>query len=633
MDGILRAQEKLSIINQIPLFADLLKSHKRLIAGSSSIVEYKKGDIVYEEGTPPDAFYCVVTGRLRAYISRKGSREDLEDLKRGKYFGTISILTGETHSVTIQAINDSILLKIPKDLFEKALKHIPEIAIHFSRALSRQIRSKDMAGKKIFESMILSVFGASGKIGTSNYIFNLAISLKLQTQKKIILVRLVKDLKEIGKNPISLGSPFFDMKLVSPAILHHPLGIDIIIVPHLPEERPHLAPLLTYLTGDYHYVLVDLPAETDEVTFEALKQSDAVHLLTASDKESLSATAEIINELEKAPASSAYKIRVITSEYGQAPALDFSDRRAIIKHDIFATLPAIEKMPDPIIIAYPECEYSKMIRRISRQIGDCLVGLALGAGAAQGLAHIGVLRVLEKENIPIDMIAGTSIGAAMGAMWASGMSANEIEAAVLRFKKKIAALRLIDLTIPRIGLIKGREIKRFLVSYLGNKTFRDLRLPLKIVVCDIEKREEAVLESGNIADAVMASMSIPGMFEPVSIDGRLMVDGGIINPLPTDVLTRAGAAKVIAVNALPSPEDVQKFKKKDFNIFDMMVRNIQASEYLLAEASCQNADVALHPVLAGVDWYELYECENIIKKGEAEAMKHLSQLKELAAAR
>lgn len=621
MDDILRAQEKLSIINQIPLFANLIKSHKRLIAGSSSIIEYKKGDIIYEEGAPPDAFYCVVTGRLRAYITKDGRHEDLEYLKRGKYFGTISILTGETHSASIQAVNDSILLKIPKDLFEKILKRVPELAIHFSRTLSRQIRLKNTAGKRIFESTIISVYGTSSKIGTSNYILNLGISLKLQTGKKVILLKLVKGLKNAEEKS-------------------HRHGIDIINIPHRLEETSRLAPLLSYLTDDYHYVLVDLPAEADEVTFEALKQSDMVHLVTASDRESLSFTASIISELEKIPASLGYKIRVITSEYGQAPLLDFADRQAIINHEIFATLPAIDKTlavspesAEPIIIARPECEYSRMIRRISRQIGDCLVGLALGAGAAQGLAHIGVLRVIEKENIPIDMIAGTSMGAAIGAMWASGMSTDKIEDIVLKLKKKIAVLRLIDLVFPKKGLIKGREIKRFLISQLGNKTFRDLKLPLKIVTCDIEKREEVILEKGSLVDAVMASMAIPGIFEPVRSDHGLLMDGGIINPLPTDVLSRAGVSKIIAVNTLPSPDDVQKFPKKEFNIFDMIVRNIQASEYLLAEASCQNADIAIHPVLAGVDWYELYEGGNIIKNGETEAMKYLGKLKELTAAR
>jgi len=273
-----------------------------------------------------------------------------------------------------------------------------------------------------------------------------------------------------------------------------------------------------------------------------------------------------------------------------------------------------------------------MVKRISRKNGDKLVGLALGAGAAQGLAHIGVLKVIEKENIPIDIVAGTSIGAIIGALWSSGKSAHEIERIVSVFKAKMAAWRLVDPVLPKKGLIKGREIKRFLTSHLQDKTFHDLELPLRVVTCDITRREEVVLRSGKIVDAIIASMSIPGIFEPVSIDGRLLMDGGIINPLPVNVLTRMGAAKVIAVNALPSPDDVQKFKTKDLNIFDMIVRNVQASEYMLAEASCKNSDIALHPVLAGADWYEIYKVEAIIKRGEEEASNFLPLIKKLIAA-
>ena len=623
MDGVLRGQEKLSIINQIPLFADLIKTHKKLIAVSSSIAEYKKGEIIYSEGGSPDAFYCVVTGRVRAYITRHNNQEDLEYLKRGRYFGTVSLLTGETHSATIQAVNDSIILKIPKDSFDHILKRVPELAIHFSRTLSRQIRLKEVAEKKIFESTIISVFGTSSKIGTSRYIFNLGVGLKNQTGKKVILVKVCKEFESAdhSETPLSLKSPFFDARIVASSIFRHDAGMDMINILHHPKETAHLAPFLTYLTDEYHYVLVDLPCESDDATFEALKQSDAVHLITASDRDSLFRASKVISELTKTHEGMSYKVKVITAESGVSEAVAFAERQEILKHEIFATFPDSDH------------EYPKMIRRISRQIGACQIGLALGAGASQGFAHIGILKVIERENIPIDMVSGTSMGAAIGALWVSGKSAAEIEDSVLTFRKKIRALRLVDLAIPRRGLIRGREIRRFLASQFGNKTFHDLKMPLKIIVCDIERREEVVLESGSITDAVMASLSIPGMFEPVKIDGKLLVDGGITNPLPTDVLTRSGVAKVIAVNALPSPEDVQKFKKKDFNIFDMIVRNIQGSEYLLAEASAQNADIAMHPVLAGVDWYELYEVERIIRRGEEEAMKYLPKLKELAAAR
>jgi NTE family protein len=200
------------------------------------------------------------------------------------------------------------------------------------------------------------------------------------------------------------------------------------------------------------------------------------------------------------------------------------------------------------------------------------------------------------------------------------------------FKRKIQTLRMIDLAVPRKGILKGREVKRFLLSQFGRTTFHDLRLPFKAVCCDIEKREEVIVSDGSLADAVMASVAIPGAFEPVTINGRMLVDGGIINPVATNCLIRGGVSKIIAVNTLPAPEDIQQSKKKVTNILDIIVNTLQASEYLLAEVSCQDADIAMHPILPTVDWYEFYEGQRVIERGVEEALKFLPQLKELAAA-
>jgi NTE family protein len=622
MDGALRLQEKLYIIGQIPLFATLPANNKRVIASASSIVEYKKDDVVYNEGDPADALYCVITGRLKAYLTRDSRKTDLEYLKRGRYFGIISILTGEPHSVSVQAVNDSIILKIPKNDFDRILKRIPVLAVHFGRTLSKRLKTIDAKGRKVFESNIISIFRVPDGEGVHSYIENLGVGLKTQTGKEVILLYITD-----GKSAVRLDSPFFNEDIVKNSKIKNPDGIEYLNVIHNPLEPVNLVSLLSYLTDDYHYVLAALPDSMDTAIFECLRQSDMIHLLTSPDEAGLKRTAQLVNELERSSAGMRGKIKVITSTAAVKTPLSFKEKIKLLGHEIFATL------PPPVVASSPDSEYSKMIRRISRQIGECLIGLALGSGAALGLAHVGVLKVLEEEKIPIDMLAGTSMGALIGALWASGKGIPEIEKIVTQFKGKIATLRLLDLTWPSHGLIKGREVRRFLYSHLGDKTFYDLKMPFKVVVCDIETREEVVLDSGNLAEAVMASVSIPGVFEPVKIGGRLLVDGGIINPLPTDVLVRNGVEKIIAVNALPSPEDIQKSKKKVTNIFDIIVNSVQASEYLLAETSSQVADIVLHPILPTADWYEFFEGDKIIDRGEDETRKFLSRLKDLVVSR
>lgn len=640
MENTLRSQEKVSVLNQIPLFAGLSSEDKKFVASISSILESRKGDHFYRQGDSPDALYCIVTGRVLIYLSQAGAREELEYLKRGKYFGILSLLTGEPHSVSAQAVNDSIILKISRTGFNEMLSRIPSLAIHFGEMLSKRLKRKDSPRSKVFESMIIGIAALSENVGCSRYAYNLALSIVSQTGKKAIIVGVGSKGGELtglagrdkDERSIELTSPIVSEKEVSSSIFSAAKGVDLLAIRNDPGDVRLISPLLSYLTADYHYVLADIPFAFEEPVIELLNQCDMVQLLSVSDTSDLGLAGRAIERLKTSRQNAVNNIKVVAAEYGSARPIDFASKRAAARHDIFATLPDIRDIKSAQLVAeHPELEYSRAIRRIARDIGGCQIGLALGSGAAMGLAHIGVLRVLEREMIPVDILAGTSMGALIGALWASGKNTDEISRIVFEFRSKIRTLRLMDLAIPKRGLIKGREVRRFLYRQFGDMTFYNLKLPFRAVCCDIEKREEVVVESGSLVDAVMASISIPGVFEPVTVNGRLLVDGGIINPLPTNVLMRLDIAKIISVNTLPSPQDIQRSKKKVTNIFDIIVNSVQASEYLLAEASAQDVDVSMHPVLPTVDWYEFYEAAEVIKRGEEEAMSFIGKLRELAA--
>ena len=179
------------------------------------------------------------------------------------------------------------------------------------------------------------------------------------------------------------------------------------------------------------------------------------------------------------------------------------------------------------------------------------VGLALGGGAARGLAHIGVLDVLQKEGIPIDMIAGTSAGAVVGAIYAWNQDTARIKKEALEVNwRKVAPL--IDPSLPKSGLIKGKKIKDLLASYIGgNIKFSDLKIPFACVATDIDTGEEVVIDQGSVPEALRASISIPGIFTVVKREGRYLVDGGLTNPVPVNVVKRMGADFIIAVNVIP----------------------------------------------------------------------------------
>jgi NTE family protein len=196
------------------------------------------------------------------------------------------------------------------------------------------------------------------------------------------------------------------------------------------------------------------------------------------------------------------------------------------------------------------------------------VGLILGGGAARGYAHLGVLKKLENENIPIDFIIGTSIGALIGAIYASG---NDMEK-LFKDAKEINLLkfiRLIDLKVPQKGLTKGEKIERYLSNYIKND-FSDLDIPLYIVAADIKTGKEIIFSEGNVIKAVRASISIPIIFEPVEFHGTKLVDGSIINFDARDLAFRLGA-DVVIVSDVSSNIDARIFDK----VFYQLGNNIK----------------------------------------------------------
>jgi len=181
------------------------------------------------------------------------------------------------------------------------------------------------------------------------------------------------------------------------------------------------------------------------------------------------------------------------------------------------------------------------------------IGLVLGGGGARGLAHIGILKVLVREQIPIDVISGTSMGGIVGAMHAVGLSPEQMEAEATKRGDIGQIFKLVDLQLVGSGLLGGKRIKKMIVEMLGvETTFADLRLPFAVIATDYNSGREVVLKDGNLADAVRATMSVPGVFEPIEIGGYKLLDGGVLDNVPVGVARSLGAEKVIAVDVLPN---------------------------------------------------------------------------------
>ena len=658
-----------AVLKQIALFSQLSEEERDVVKGRLQLVNYKKGEIIYKENDPPNAFFCIIFGRVKISTHNPdGSENILEYLHRGKYFGMISLLTGEPHSVTAQAINDCLIIKIENNDFHYILKKIPSLAIDLSLTLSRRLKRKDIHTKTIFESTIISIFSASHGMGKIFYTVNLALGLKKETKKSLIILDLgfkesypiILDFFEIKDNPLRFDLSNFNIESteLKNFVLNTKYGIDLLYSFYDPRDESCLSKFLgtlSVLVNDYHYIILDLPAYLDKEIFGILNQSDRIHILSGPDRIELKKTSHLIERLKEEFEFKEEKIDVLINDY-RLSTLTHQEMTKILGHPVFATLPHIElDNPQRMILDTPESEYAKVARRIARQIGEVTVGLALGVGAAYGLCHIGVLRVIEQEGITVDMISGSSIGALIASLWATGLNSYEIEEITKEFKDPKIILGLLDLGFPRLGFIRGRKIYNFLKKYLGDKTFYDVKLPLKILATNVKTKESVIIDKGLLVDAVMASCAIPGVFKPVHFEDELLLDGGVFNPLPVEVLARCGIKKIIAVNVTPSREDLLKgyaemktkerqpinIKKRFFgfrndikrilqaNIFDFIFGSIEIMQSEIAKKESTLADIVLHPDTTGLNWLEFHKAQEFIKRGEKEARGKLDKIKEL----
>ena len=262
------------------------------------------------------------------------------------------------------------------------------------------------------------------------------------------------------------------------------------------------------------------------------------------------------------------------------------------------------------------------------------VGLALGGGAARGLAHIGVLAVLERESIPIDMIAGTSIGGMVGALYARGQGSSVMRDMALKLNW-VKILSLADLALPKSGLFGGRAVINLIKKTMGSDVkFDELSIPLSLVATDIITGEEVVIDQGSVLEGVRASISIPGIFTVAKRQGRYLVDGGLVNPVPVSVLKDMGADFTIAVNVMPDVSaGVRHFKKtgqkewKEPNVFNVILQSLYIGTHIIAKASTEGADIVINPDTAHINPADFYHAEECIKQGEIAAREAMPEIK------
>lgn len=245
------------------------------------------------------------------------------------------------------------------------------------------------------------------------------------------------------------------------------------------------------------------------------------------------------------------------------------------------------------------------------------IGLALGSGGAKGFAHVGVLKVLEEANIPIDYIAGSSMGALAAALYGAGHSIESMHKMATTFKRKY----YLDFIVPKMGFVAGEKVRELLGVITFDKRIEDLSPSTSIVATDLIAGERVVFTEGSAAEAVRASISIPGILVPAKIDGRLLVDGGVIDRVPVSVVKDMGADIVIAIDVLSG-----KGSAEIHSIFDVIMQSIDIMQEEMVRLHESTADVMIKPPLGQFNSRTFTNVEEMIKMGEEEARKNLSAI-------
>lgn len=245
------------------------------------------------------------------------------------------------------------------------------------------------------------------------------------------------------------------------------------------------------------------------------------------------------------------------------------------------------------------------------------VALALGGGGARGIAHVGVLKVLREERIPVDLIVGTSAGSIVGALYASNPNPYRVENILLQ----AGITDLLDISPSLVGPISGNALQNFILTHATARTFRQLRIPFIAVATDLLTGQTVPIDSGPLAPAVNASAAMPPVFHPVTLYGRVLVDGGVVDNVPVDIAKKYNPDIVIAVSITPNTPRLMPT-----SIIGAYNRAYILSDARFAEYNMEDADVKIHPYVGQTGVFQSSNKADLIRAGERAARRALPQI-------
>ena len=466
--------------------------------------ELAGGEWLMHQGDPGDALYFLVRGRLQAWAedTRGNARSKfLNEIVPGDSVGELSLLTGAPRTVGIQAIRDSLLISLDRVTFEQVSHEFPALALKLAANVASLLQHNNARARPSTRNLkTVCILPLESTDRTADFSLRLASGMDASGDALVISADRLKD----------LGAPVAEVREGE-------------TVP------PSLAHWLHELEDQHRFLLYVCDPDNRAWTNFALRQSDIVMVVADSSTD---------------PGLRAWERRAV-DDHGAAVAR----RMLVLLHpsssaEIKGTDAWLRERSFDFHV-HVRAGAAGDISRVARIICGNALGMVLAGGAARGFAHLGVYKAMQELGLPVDWIGGTSIGGIMGAALASHFTLDQ--AIELTRECFVKGKPFSDITLPLVSLISGRRMDRLLKSHL-DFNIEDLPTPFFCVSCFLDSGTMKVYERGNLADAVRAGASIPGIIPPAVVDRRLTVDGAVLNNLPVDIMQAKPVGRIVAVD-------------------------------------------------------------------------------------